>query len=56
MLAVNPRKALGVKVNPKDQVLATSGTSWLFPSITSPHWPETHWGIKPYCPGLTPVL
>src|ERR1700730_5743987 len=55
MLAVNPRNSVGVNVNPKDQVLATSGTSWLFPSITWPHWPETHCGMKPYCPGFTPV-
>src|ERR1700674_2593663 len=55
MLAVSPRNSDGVNVNPKDHGLATSGLSWLFPSITWPHWPETHWGIKPYCALVTPV-
>src|SRR5271170_774913 len=63
MLALNAGNAVGVKVNPNDQVLATSGLNWVFPSITSPHWPDTHWvmlltpvaGLTAYCAGVTPV-
>src|ERR1700683_3695988 len=62
MLALNPGKATGVKVTPKDQVTAVSGFKSGLPSITSPHWPETHCGMAlgvfpvPYCAAVTPVF
>src|ERR1700688_661343 len=61
MLALNPGHSTGVTVNPNDQVLATSGVSFEFPSITWPHWPDTHCVMllactpSPYSAAVTPV-